>query len=56
MSRENNACQAKVLSGKGLFGFGLGYMNGSTLYYVSAYDATGGIGLPDRRATLDIFS
>ncbi len=31
------------MSGEGLFGFGLGYMNGSTLYHVSAYDATGAL-------------
>ena len=29
--------------GEGLFGFGLGYLTGSTLYHISAYDATGGI-------------
>jgi outer membrane protease len=27
----------------GLFGIGLGYMTGSTLYHISIYDATGGI-------------
>ena len=27
----------------GLFGIGLGYMTGSTLYHISSYDATGGI-------------
>jgi len=27
----------------GIFGFGIGYMNGNTLYHISDYDATGGI-------------
>jgi outer membrane protease len=27
----------------GLFGVGLGYLNGNTLYHISSYDATGGI-------------
>jgi outer membrane protease len=30
-------------SEEGMFGFGPGYLTGSTLYHISAYDATGGI-------------
>jgi outer membrane protease len=30
-------------AGEGLFGFGLGYMTGNTLYHISMNDATGGI-------------
>ncbi|MEK6745224.1 MAG: omptin family outer membrane protease [Nitrospirota bacterium] len=30
-------------AGEGLFGFGLGYLTGSTLYHISIYDATGGV-------------
>jgi len=29
--------------GEYLFGFGLGYLTGSTLYHISSYDASGGI-------------
>lgn len=28
---------------EGLFGFGLGYLTGNTLYHISIYDATGGV-------------
>jgi outer membrane protease len=30
-------------AGEGLFGFGLGYLTGSTIYHISVYDATAGI-------------
>jgi len=39
----NAAPSAGQDPGNGIFGIGLGYLTGNTLYHISSYDATGGI-------------